>query len=305
MTIHTLQHSRATLHGHFSKGLTPVLRIASGDTVRFTVPDASWKYDPFLGIRELEFPLDPVLDRGHALCGPVYVEGAKPGSTLEIRIGELRPGRVGWTGTRLNETLGITRRARLEWQIDGEQGFASDQFGHRVALSPFMGVMGNAPEAEGVQSTIPPRRVGGNIDCKELVKGTTLYLPVEVEGALFSTGDGHARQSDGEVSGMAIECPMESVELTFIVRDDMPLHTPRAQTAEGWLVLGFDEDLNKATDIALNGALDLLVNKLGVERPEAYALASLIVDLRVTQIVNDVKGVHAVVRELAETEMRG
>jgi acetamidase/formamidase len=298
MTIHMLSHSRATLHGHFSKRLTPVLRIASGDTVRFTVPDASWKYDPFEGIREPEFARDEVLDRGHALCGPVFIEGARPGSTLEIRIGEMRPGRVGWTGTRLNETLGITRRARLEWQIDGEQGFASDQFGHRVALSPFMGVMGNAPAVDGVQSTIPPRRVGGNIDCKELVKGTTLYLPVEVEGALFSTGDGHARQSDGEVSGMAIECPMESVELTFIVRDDMPLQTPRAQTPEGWLVLGFDVDLNKATDIALNGALDLLVETLGVERPEAYALASLIVDMRITQIVNEVRGVHAVVREL-------
>jgi acetamidase/formamidase len=298
MTIHNLLYSRATLHGHFSKDLPPALRIASGDTVRFTIPDASWKYDPFKGISEPEFALDPVLDRGHALCGPVYVEGAKSGSTLEIRIGDVRPGRVGWTGTRLTESLGITRRARLEWQIDGEQGFATDQFGHRVALSPFMGVMGNAPDAEGAQSTIPPRRVGGNIDCKELVQGTTLFLPVEVEGGLFSTGDGHARQSDGESSGMAIECPIESVELTFSVRDDMPLQTPRARTPEGWLVLGFDEDLNKATDIALNGALDLLVETLGVERPEAYALSSLIVDLRVTQIVNDVKGVHAVVKRL-------
>jgi acetamidase/formamidase len=299
MTTHTLPLKRATLHGHFDNALPTVLRIAAGDTVRFTLLDSSWRYDPVKGMREPDFARDATLDRGHAMCGPIYVEGAHPGTTLEIRIGELRPGRLGWTGTRLNESYGLRRLARLEWQIDGERGTATNQLGHTVALAPFLGVMGNALAAPGVHSTTPPRRVGGNLDCKELLNGTTLYLPIEVEGALFSTGDGHAAQGDGEVSGMAIECPMELAELTFTVRDDMPIKTPRALTPEGWLVMGFDEDLNKATDEALNGALDLIAEREGVERPEAMALASMLVDLRITQIVNQVRGVHAVVHELA------
>jgi acetamidase/formamidase len=298
MTTHVLPLTRATLHGHFDNALQPVLRIAAGDTVRFSLLDASWRYDPVAGIREPEFARDPILDRGHAMCGPIYVEGAHPGMALEIRIGELRPGRLGWTGTRLNERYGLTRLARLEWQIDGERGTGTNQLGHTVALSPFLGVMGNALAGPGVHPTTPPRRVGGNIDCKELVSGTTLYLPIEVEGALFSTGDGHAAQGDGEVSGMAIECPMELAELTFDVRDDMPLKTPRALTPEGWLVMGFDEDLNKATDEALNGALDLIMGQADVERPEAMALASMLVDLRITQMVNQVRGVHAIVHEV-------
>ncbi|MBI1801894.1 MAG: acetamidase/formamidase family protein, partial [Chloroflexi bacterium] len=121
----------------------------------------------------------------------------------------------------------------------------------------------------------------------------------EVEGALFSTGDGHALQSDGEVCGTAIECPMRRVELTFRLRPDLSLKNPRALTPVGWVAMGLDTDLNKATDEALNGALDLIVERTGMERLEAFALASLIVDLRVTQIVNGVRGVHAVLRELA------
>lgn len=300
MTVHRLPFERATLHGHFSRDLPPALHIADGDTVHFTTFDPSWRYDPLRGIREPDFAREPELDRGHALSGPVYIEGARPGMTLEIRVGELRPGRVGWTGARLYAHLGITRHARLEWQIDGEAGTATDQYGHTVRLSPFMGVMGNAPGEPGVHSTTPPRRVGGNIDCRELVSGSTLFLPVEVDGALFSTGDGHAAQGDGEVSGTAIECPMERAELTFRLRDDMPLKLPRALTPEGWLAFGFDEDLNRAADQALDGALDLIVEQTGAERPEALALASMLVDLRVTQIVNHARGVHAIVRRLSK-----
>ena len=298
MTIHVLPMNRATVHGHFNNALPPALRIASGDSVRFSLWDAGWRHHPTEGIRELDFKRDLELDRGHAMGGPIFVEGAHAGLTLEIRIGELRPGRTGWTGSRIVEAHGLTRLASLDWQIDGENGTATNQLGHVVRLAPFLGVMGNAPAAPGVHSTTPPRRVGGNMDCKELLSGTTLYLPIEVEGALFSTGDGHAAQGDGEVSGMAIECPMELAELTFTVREDMPIRTPRARTPEGWLVMGFDEDLNRAADEALNGALDLIMEQQGLERPEAVALASMIVDLRITQIVNQVRGVHAIVHEL-------
>jgi acetamidase/formamidase len=136
--------------------------------------------------------------------------------------------------------------------------------------------------------------VGGNIDCCELVAGSTLYLPVAVDGALFSTGDGHVAQGDGKVSGTAIECPMERVELTFALRDDMPLRTPLAQTPAGWVAMGFDEDLDEAMLIALEAMVDLVAARDGVGRSDALALCSVAVDLRVTQVVNQVCGVHAV-----------
>jgi len=149
MTTHTLPMTRENLHGHFDNALPPALRIKPGDTVRFSIWDASWRHHPTEGIRALEFKRDPELDKGHAMGGPIFVEGAKPGMTLEIQIGELRPGRTGWTGSRIVPAHGLTRLAALEWQIDGESGTATDQMGHVVKLSPFLGVMGNAPAAPG------------------------------------------------------------------------------------------------------------------------------------------------------------
>jgi acetamidase/formamidase len=145
-----------------------------------------------------------------------------------------------------------------------------------------------------VHSTIPPRVTGGNIDCKELGVGSTLYLPIAVEGGLFSTGDGHAVQGDGEVSITAIECPMDRVDLTFELVDDMPLTTPVANTPAGWITLGFHEDLDEALVIALEAMLTLMKRLHGLERLDALALASLTVDCRITQVVNGVRGVHAV-----------
>jgi acetamidase/formamidase len=160
--------------------------------------------------------------------------------------------------------------------------------------------MGVAPPEPGVHVTTPPRVWGGNIDCKELVAGTTLYLPVGVEGALFSVGDGHGAQGDGEVCGTAVEIPVTRVELTFRLREDMKLKAPRARTAEGWLTFGFDEDLNRATTMALAGMLDLIQERHpGMNRQEALALASIAADLRITQIVNQSQGVHCVLRESA------
>src|SRR6266487_4225651 len=166
--------------------------------------------------------------------------------------------------------------------------------GHTLALRPFMGVMGMPPDEPGIHPTSPPRFCGGNMDCKELVAGSTLYLPITVPEALFSVGDGHAVQGDGEVSGVAIECPMERVDLTFHLRDDMHLTTPRANTSSAWITPGFHENLHEASLIALEAMLDLMEEQHQLSRPQALALASLIVDLHVTQIVNGVLGVHAV-----------
>jgi acetamidase/formamidase len=145
------------------------------------------------------------------------------------------------------------------------------------------------PPEPGIHPTYPPRRSGGNIDCQELVPGAMLLLPIPVDGALFSAGDGHGRQGDGEVSQLAIECPVARAELTLSVRDDLELATPIALTPEAWLTLGFDEDLDEAM-------LELMGREHGLERRDALALASLAVDLRVTQLVNGVRGVHAVLR---------
>jgi acetamidase/formamidase len=157
-----------------------------------------------------------------------------------------------------------------------------------------MGVLGMPPAEPGEHSTIPPRWHGGNLDCRELVAGSTLYLPIPVEGALFSVGDGHAAQGDGEVSGTAIECPMERVDLTFEVVDDVPVAAPMAETPAGTITMGLGETVDDAMYQALDGMFDELGRRYGLTRPDAIALASVVVDLRVTQIVNQTVGAHAV-----------
>jgi acetamidase/formamidase len=303
-TTHTLAPDRRTLHGHFSRDLAPVLTIDPGDTVVFRTLDVGWGLEPFIadpGGERQEFPdrVSPQ-DDGHALVGPVAIRGARPGMTLEVRIGPTVPGAygacfAGGRSTPVNDRLGVTSERVIHvYDLDAEAMTGRNQLGHVVALRPFMGILGVAPDDPGVLSTIPPRRWGGNIDCRELVEGSTLFLPIAVDGALFSTGDGHAAQGDGEVSGTAIECPMERVELTFALRDDLPLTTPLAATPAGWITMGFDEDLDEATLIALEAMVAVVAEREGVSRADALALCSVAVDLRVTQIVNQVRGVHAV-----------
>jgi acetamidase/formamidase len=301
MAIYTIEPSYETLHGTFSREYPSVLTIESGDTVQFRTLDAGWNLaltDDGQSAQQFE-PRDEVRDRGHALCGPVAIRGARPGMVLEVRINEVRPGSWGWTvgggwGSAVNKKLGLVEeKVRLRWTLDTEKMVGRDQYGHTVALRPFMGVMGMPPDEPGFHPTNPPRHCGGNIDCKELVAGTTLYLPIAVPDALFSVGDGHGVQGDGEVSGVAIECPMEHVDLTFHLHDDMHLKTPQARIENAWLTLGFHENLHEASLIALDAMVDLMAERYQVPRHHALALASLIVDLRVTQIANGVLGVHA------------
>jgi len=155
--------------------------------------------------------------------------------------------------------------------------------------------MGVAPKPGEKRSTTIPEYFGGNMDNKELVAGTTLYLPVQVKGGLFSTGDAHAAQGDGEVNVTAIETAMEEAELQFIVRKDMKLERPMAETPTHWIAMGFHKDLNEAVKIALRDAIQFLVKTKGLTPDDAYALASLAVDLRVTQIVDVNKGIHAMI----------
>ena len=290
---------RRTLHGHFSRDLTPVLTIESGDTVAFSCLDSGWHVAPGKTFE----PRDEKLDEGHALVGPIEVRGARAGQTLAVRIDEVRVGPFGATvaggwSTPLNDRLGMSdgETLVLHWSLDAESGIGRDPHGREVELRPFPGVLGMPPPEPGVHATAPPRRWGGNIDCKELVAGTTLFLPIPVDGALFSAGDGHARQGDGEVSQTAIECPLDRLELTLSVEDRPGLNTPIAWTPDSWLTFGFDEDLDEAAAAATDAMLELMRRELDLERADALALASVVVDLRVTQLVNGVRGVHAVLR---------
>ena len=268
--------------------------------------DAGWGLEapsPDGADRQLFEPREPELDEGHALIGPIAVRGARAGQVLSVRIDELRVGPFGFTfagGWRSDENvrLGVEDGPGhvLVWELDADAGTARDHKGRVVALRPFLGVLGMPPPEPGTHRTSPPRASGGNIDCSELVVGTTLLLPIPVDGALFSAGDGHARQGDGEVSGLAIECPMDLVQLTIGLRDDLELAMPVAETDDAWIAFGFDESLNEASMLAVDGLLGIMERELGLERLDALALASVVADLRVTQIVNGVRGVHAVLR---------
>jgi acetamidase/formamidase len=308
MATYYIDPTPDTLHGTFSREYPPVLTIDPGDSVVFRTLNASWALEtPSFqkgDVKRFE-PRIKGHDDGHALCGPIAIRGAQPGMTLEIHINEVQPGAWGWTGgggwnSELNKRLGLVEQGvELHWKLDAHTMIGQDEYGHTLALQPFMGVMGMPPAEPGIHPTSPPRFCGGNIDCKELVAGSTLYLPIAVPEALFSVGDGHALQGDGEVSGVAIECPMERVDLTFHLRDDLHLTTPRARTSSAWITLGFHENLHEASLIALEAMLDLMGEQYQLPRAQALALASLIVDLRVTQIATGVLGVHAILQENA------
>jgi acetamidase/formamidase len=282
-TLHELPLERGTVHGHFSRDLAPVLSVDPGDSVVFSSLNARWHWEPELDHFDAR---NPELDAGHALNGPIEVRGAHAGQTLVVGIDEVTP-----------RDWGVTFSGGEAYAWTLRDGSATDERGVTVALAPFLGVIGMPPPEPGAHSTGPPRRWGGNIDCKLLIAGTTLYLPIPVDGALLSAGDGHGAQGDGEVSGTAIECPVERAQLTLDLRDDLDLRMPVARTADAWVAFGFDEDLDAAAELALDTMLDLMERERGLDRGHALALASVAVDLHVTQVVNGAKGVHAVLRD--------
>ncbi len=307
MATYTIAPERQTLHGQFSRNFPPVLTIDPGDTVVFSTLDAGWNLEPRRSVIPSERPrkFEPRIegrDSGHALCGPIALRGAQPGLNLVVQIQDVRPGMWGWTcaggwDSPVNRRLGIVQGEEhyLLWTLDPDAMIGRNQYGHEIKLHPFMGIMGMPPDEPGLHPSGPPRAWGGNIDCKELVAGSTLYLPISVPMGLFSVGDGHAIQADGEVSSTAIECPMERVVLTFSLDETRSLTTPYAKTPVGWVTMGFHEDLHEASMIALEAMLDLMRQQYTLSRRDAVALASLVVDLHITQLVNaGIRGVHAI-----------
>jgi acetamidase/formamidase len=297
---HSLTVTEQTVQGWFDRDAPPVLTVDPGDSVTLDTLDAWWSAGPLAPGQDI--PERPRAagwqpDAGHALTGPIAVRGIKAGDTLAVRIDTVTPGAWGTTHAggpgRLFERYGIADAHTVHrWQLDSAAGTARNELGFEVQLRPFLGIMGLAPAGPGRASTIPPRRAGGNLDCRELVAGSTLYLPVEVDGALFSAGDGHAAQGDGEVGGTAIECPMH-VELTF-GRAELSVDTPVANTPAGWVCMGLAATLDEASEIALAALFKLMSACLGLPRGDAVALASVAAGLRVTQIVNGTVGAHAI-----------
>jgi len=299
------------LHGPFDRSLRPILRVASGDRILTATPDAGWgqivQPDPFATPVKIE-GISEEVQQGHALIGPIAIEGAEPGDALEIRLETIRPGGWGWVSSggwpsEFNKRLGLyeVEHYRMQWRI--ADGQATDANGRTLTLSPFLGWIGLMPAADGPHSTTPPRRVGGNIDCRELVAGTNLFLPVEVEGGMLSFGDGHAVQGDGEVAGPALECPMERVEMTVVLHKGVAPDLPFANTPAGWVALGFGQQLDDAMYDALGSLVDRLAGTLAISRQEALTLCSMKASLRITQIVNEVKGVHALLPTEALKEL--
>ena len=300
MTRYHLEPSPSTTAQAFCREYPPVLTVDPGDTVVLRSLDASGHLERQTVPGEL-VPKMFSEGHGHCLTGPVAVRGAVPGDVLAVRFVSMRPDDWGWTVAAARDTP-LTRRLGLHdgppswllWQIDADAGLATSNHGHVVTIAPFHGVTGLAWDEAGEHSTIPPRPVGGgNIDCRELVAGSVLYLPVTVTGALLSVGDGHAAQGDGEVAGTAIECGMTS-ELHLDLALPRPAPGVHAETPGGRITFGFSPDLNAAMGDALDAMLIWLQSIYGLDKAATLALASPVVDLRVTQVANQSWGVHAV-----------
>ena len=291
-TIH-----RDHIHHGWNNAFEPCLRIAPGETIEFETLDASsGQLTRDSGEADLE-KLD--LARVNPVTGPVYIDGAEPGDALKVTLLSLRPSGWGWTGNIPGFGLLADQfpKARLHhWHY--EPGLTVPAMygpGGRVPLRPFTGTIGVAPAAPGLHSIIPPRNVGGNMDARDIAEGTELYLPVEVKGALFSVGDTHAAQGDGEVCGTAIESPIDVV-LKFELVKGANLRSPRYVTPgpvtqhfdrRGYEVTtGIGPDLMAGARMAVSEMVELLSKRYGYSPVDAYMLCSVCADLRISSIVD-------------------
>jgi acetamidase/formamidase len=295
--------------GYYDAALKPVVRIASGDRVRVeTMVAGGLQRLRLAGVTEAEIPESlkaveqQVKERGpgaHPMTGPIFVEGAEPGDTLEIRIAAIEflhpfgvnafsPG-----GGTLPDQYPYAQLRLFRWRPGADR--VEFKPGITLPLAPFFGSIGVAPPPlVGRISSRPPGWHGGNLDNKDLIAGSTLYLPVHVPGALLSIGDGHGLQGDGEVTGTALETSLRGT-FEVRVRKGQRLRWPRAETPSHYIAMGLDPDLDEAARLATREMVDFLVAEQKMTRDEAYMLCSLAADLRVTQLVDATKGVHAMI----------
>lgn len=298
----TLQSSPETCHwGYFEASRPPALTIQSGEEVIINtvsgapncLPPEGFHVPPELyDIHKAGPPPMP----GHILTGPVAVEGAMPGDVLKVEILDVAL-RQDWGYNFIRPLAGTLPQDFPETYhsnipLDAERGVARLPWGLELPLAPFFGVMAVAPPPEwGRIATIEPRKHGGNLDNKELGAGSTLYLPVFNEGALFSCGDGHGAQGDGEVCVTAIETALQG-RFRLAVLKDRALSYPQAETPTHVITMGMAPDLDRCVEMALREMITLVSARAGISREDAYVLCSLAGDLRITQTVNREKGVH-------------
>jgi acetamidase/formamidase len=274
----------------------PLLTVASGSEVFLDMLDASdGQLGPDATLADFRD-----LDHSHTMpiSGPIFVEGAAPGDILEVDILEIGIGNHGWTGQRPGQGILTADEFPHEWvniwHLDGPRAPYRD--GISIPLEPFPGMIGVTPAEPGHHSSDPPRSMGGNLDTRQLGPGSKLYLPVEVEGALFGIGDGHAAQGDGEVCGSAIEVPM-TVTVRLTVRKDLkldcmayevsrPLERPSAAAAGYYVTTGIEPDLYEAARLAVRRMVAYLADHHGLDPQDAYGLCSVAADLKISEVVD-------------------
>jgi acetamidase/formamidase len=311
-TIHQLPATPSTVaYGYYWSEAKPALRVKSGDivdveTMLTNTPTGLER----LGVKPSDIPqgLRDIVAQdtgslrgpgGHILTGPIYIEGADSGDVLEVRLLSINlASDYAYNGCRgfIPELCGPpnTRVSTLV-HLDRDHMTAEVAPGIVVPLRPFFGSIGVAPApALGRVSSNPPSRHAGNLDNKELVAGTTLYIPVFVKGALLEIGDGHAAQGDGEVDQTAIETNLRG-RVQLVVRKDMKLEWPRAETPTHWITMGTDTSLVVATKTAIREMVKLLQEKKGITETQAYQAASMAADLRITELVDGNVGVHMMI----------
>ncbi len=307
---HRIDAAPQTVHwGYFEATLPPILTVESGERVTIStvsgapdqLPDASSGLTVPPALPAIHQQVTRRVIPGHICVGPVAVRGARPGQTLQVDIERIDLN-YDWGYNVVRPLAGalpydFDEHRLVHIPLDREAMIGRLPWGIDIPLKPFFGVMGVAPPPSwGTIGTPPPRKNGGNLDNKELVAGTTLYLPIFVDGALFSVGDGHGVQGDGEVCITAIETGLVGT-FRLSVRDDLPLEWPMAETPTHVMTMAFDPDLDTCVVIALRSMLDLICARTNMDRYQAHALCSLAADLRVTQVVNGNKGIHVMLEK--------
>jgi acetamidase/formamidase len=320
--VHVVPSAKETVQlGVYDTNLPPILTIDSGDSISF--PD-TWSHflnelQPGVAVDTLvRLRVDNPGKGPHSIIGPIAVNKAEPGDVLEIRYKRIRP--YEWGATFNNPSAlgtGLLPQDFLQGQVkyvDLDLTAMTSKFLPNVTipLKPFQGTLGVAPPdgffpplSPGVTSSVPPGPHGGNLDLSELTEGSTLYVPVWKPGALIYTGDSHAVQGDGEICLTALETRMKELQIQVILHKQKGLSWPVAETDTHWIIMGLDKDLNVAMTLAARNAIKFLAAQAKISELDAYALCSIAVSFRVTQVVDIVRGVHALIpKNIFASELR-